>query len=182
MGYCERQAAGRKRRSGSTVDTPFYPAPAQRRLLIVSATSKPATGARGRQRARLLPIVMGTRGYTLLELLISMAILLTVTGAVFEQINQMQKKSGAEAMKLDLNQAAREFLDQTVRDLHMSGYPAASMYSNPQDTSRVAQGLVSVSPTQILFEGDVNNDGTFYSVNIQYLANDPNNSSNPKIG
>src|ERR1051326_8043087 len=93
MGYRERQAAGRKRRSGSTVDTPFYPAPAQRRLLIVSANSKPATGARGRQRARLLPIGMGTRGYTLLELLISMAILLTVTGAVFEQINQMQKKT-----------------------------------------------------------------------------------------
>ena len=26
-------------------------------------------------------------------------------------------------MKLDMNQQAREFLDQTVRDLHMAGYP-----------------------------------------------------------
>ncbi len=143
------------------------------------ANSKPVTRARECQRARLSPVGIAARGYTLLELLISLAILLTVTGAIFEQINQMQKKSGAEAMKLDLNQAAREFIDQTVRDLHMSGYPGASMYSNPQDTSRVAQGLVSVSPTQILFEGDVNNDGTVYSVNIQYLATDPNNPSNP---
>ena len=71
------------------------------------ANSKPATGARGRQRARLSPIGIGTRGFTLLELLISLAILVTVTGAVFEQINQMQKKSGAEAMKLDPNLGGR---------------------------------------------------------------------------
>lgn len=120
-----------------------------------------------------------SRGFTLLELLISMAILLTLAGAVFEQINQMQKKSGAESMKVDMTQSARDFVDQTVRDLHMSGYPSQSMFSNPQDPSRVAQGLVSVSPTQILFEGDVNNDGLVYSVNIQYLASDPNNPGNP---
>ena len=125
------------------------------------------------------PVHANSRGYTLLELLISLVILLTVTGALFEQINQMQKKSSSEAMKLDMNGAARDFLDQTVRDLHMSGYPGASMYSNPQDLSRVAVGLVSISPTQIVFEGDVNNDGTVYSVNIQYLASDPNNPGNP---
>jgi len=119
-----------------------------------------------------------SRGFTLLELLISMAILLTLVGAVFEQINQMQKKSGAESMKVDMTQSARDFVDQTVRDLHMSGYPSQSMFSNPQDPSRVAQGLVSVSPTQILFEGDVNNDGQVYSVNIQFLARDPNNPGN----
>jgi prepilin-type N-terminal cleavage/methylation domain-containing protein len=126
------------------------------------------------------PVAARVKGYTLVELLISMFILLTVAGAVFEQIDQMQKKSNAEAMKLDMTQAARDFLDQTVRDLHMSGYPGAPMYSNPQqDASRVAQGLVSVSPTQILFEGDVNNDGLVYSVTIQYLSSDPNNPGNP---
>jgi prepilin-type N-terminal cleavage/methylation domain-containing protein len=126
------------------------------------------------------PVQRQAKGFTLLELLISMFVLLTVTGAIFEQINRMQRKSNAEALKLDQNQAARDFLDQTVRDLHMSGYPAPSMYSNPQqNTGRVAQGLVSVSPTQILFEGDVNNDGNVYSVTIQYLASDPNNAGNP---
>jgi prepilin-type N-terminal cleavage/methylation domain-containing protein len=124
-------------------------------------------------------VLSRSRGYTLVELLISMFILLTVAGAVFEQINQMQKKSNAEAMNLDMSQAARDFLDQTVRDLHMSGYPSASMYSNPQDPLRQAAGLVSVSPTQVMFEGDVNNDGAVYSVNIQYLASDPANPANP---
>jgi len=122
------------------------------------------------------------RGYTLLELLIVLVVLATVTGAVFEQINAMQKKAGSEAMKLDMNQQAREFLDQTVRDLHMAGYPGASMYSNPLlHPSQVAAGLVRVSPTEILLEGDVNNDGNVYSVDIAYVANDPNDLTCPCI-
>jgi prepilin-type N-terminal cleavage/methylation domain-containing protein len=123
-----------------------------------------------------------SRGYTLLELLISLAILATVTGAVFEHINAMQKKASSAAMKLDMNQQAREFLDQTVRDLHMAGYPGASMYSNPLlHPSQVAAGLVRVSPTEILLEGDVNNDGNVYSVDIAYVANDPNDPNCPCI-
>lgn len=122
------------------------------------------------------------RGFTLAEVMVSLFILTVVSGAVFEQINRMQKKSSSEAMKLDMNQQARDFLDQTVRDLHMAGYPSASMYSNPTlDTSKVASGLVSVSPTQVLMEGDVNNDGTVYSVKIWYVANDPNDSNCPCI-
>src|SRR5260221_11877532 len=121
-------------------------------------------------------------GFTRLELLISMLILVTVTGAVFEQINQMQKKSSSEAMKRDLSQEAREFVDQTVRDLHMAGYPSASMYSDAlADTSKVAAGLVSVSPTQILMEGDVNGDGYVSSVNIYYVANDADDLGCPCI-
>jgi len=121
-------------------------------------------------------------GFTLLELLISLLVLAIVTGAVFEQINLMQKRSSSEAMKLDLNQQAREFLDQTVRDLHMAGYPGPTMYSNPlASPSKVAAGLVSVSPTQILLEGDVNNDGSVYSVNISYVANDPNDPACPCV-
>jgi prepilin-type N-terminal cleavage/methylation domain-containing protein len=122
------------------------------------------------------------QGFTLVELLVSLLILTVVAGAVFEQINQMQKKSSSEAIKLDMNQAAREFVDQTVRDLHMSGYPGPSMYTNPQGNSAmVAVGLVSVSPTQIIFEGDVNNDGNVDNVNIQYVANDPADPNCPCI-
>jgi type II secretory pathway pseudopilin PulG len=121
-------------------------------------------------------------GFTLVEVLVSMLVLVTVTAAVFDQINQMQKKSASEAMKLDLNQEAREFVDQTVRDLHMAGYPGANMYSDPlADTSKVAAGLVSVSPTQILMEGDINGDGYVSSVNIYYVDGDANDPTCPCI-
>lgn len=131
---------------------------------------------------KTLPSQKDARGFTLAEILISLLILMMVTGAVFSQINQMQKKSNTEAIKVDLSQEAREFIDQTVRDLHMAGYPSAAMYSNAQaEPTKVAVGLVSVSPTQILLEGDVNNDGTVYSVNIFYVPNGPNDPSCPCI-
>lgn len=124
----------------------------------------------------------GTRGFTLLEMLISLLVLAVVSGAVFAQINRMQQRSNSEAIKVDISQQAREFLDETVRDLHMAGYPNASMYSNPAAyPSKVAVGLVSVSPTQILLEGDVNNDGNVYSVKIWYVAADPNDPNCPCI-
>jgi prepilin-type N-terminal cleavage/methylation domain-containing protein len=122
------------------------------------------------------------RGFSLLEMLISLLLLAVVSGAVFEQINRMQQRSSSEAIKVDMSQQAREFLDQTVRDLHMAGYPNASMYSNPTTyPSMVAAGLVSVSSTQILLEGDVNNDGNVYSVKIWYVANDLNDPNCPCI-
>ena len=135
----------------------------------------------------------GQRGFSLLEMLISMAILVLVISLAFDQIMQLQKKTATESSRVDMSQSAREFIDQTVRDLHLAGYPNASMFSTTSPTAvndaRVAAGLVSVSPTQLVFEGDVNNDGQVYSVNISYLgalAGDPNcpcirRSAIPKI-
>ena len=123
-----------------------------------------------------------TAGFTLIEMLISLAILVTVTGAVFEQINSMQKKSASEAVNVDLTQQSRDFINQTVRDLHMAGYPGPGMYSNAVvRPSLVASGLVRVSSTEILMEGDVNNDGTVQSVDIVYVGSDPNDPNCPCI-
>jgi len=124
----------------------------------------------------------GTAGFTLIEMLISLAILVTVTGAIFEQINSMQKKSASETVNVDLTQQSRDFVKQTVSDLHMAGYPGPGMYSNPVvRSSLVANGLIRVSPTEILMEGDVNNDGTVESVDIAYVASDPNDPNCPCI-
>ena len=123
-----------------------------------------------------------TAGFTLIEMLISLAILVTVTGAVFQQINSMQKKAASEAVNVDLTQQSREFINQTVRDLHMAGFPGPGMYSSPvARQSLVANGLVRVSPTEILMEGDVNNDGAVESVDIVYVASDPNDPNCPCI-
>jgi prepilin-type N-terminal cleavage/methylation domain-containing protein len=124
-----------------------------------------------------------TAGFTLIEMLISLAILVTVTGVVFEQIKVMQSKANSEAVNVDLNQQSRDFLDQTVRDLHAAGYPSPRMYSagTLARPSMVANGLVRVSPTEILLEGDVNTDGNIYSVDIVYVASDPNDPNCPCV-
>ena len=123
------------------------------------------------------------RGFTLMEALIGMFILTLITGAIFSQLNQVQKASASEATKLDLTQQAREFADQIVRDLHMTGYPRPDMYSPalPLSSPLVAAGLVRVSPTEILLEGDVETSGTVDSVDIQYVAADPNDPNCPCI-
>jgi prepilin-type N-terminal cleavage/methylation domain-containing protein len=121
----------------------------------------------------------GQRGFSLLEMLISMAILVLVISLAFDQIMQLQKKAAAESSRVDMSQQAREFIDQTVRDLHFAGYPNASMFAAASTVNDpwVAAGIVSVSPTHLVMEGDVNNDGQVYSVNISYMnaaAGDPN--------
>jgi prepilin-type N-terminal cleavage/methylation domain-containing protein len=123
------------------------------------------------------------RGFSLLEMMISLAVLLIVTGAVFEQIITMQRKSVAEEVKVDTAEQAREFVDQMVRDLHMAGYPKAAIYSASLDNTSplVAAGLVSVSPTQIILEGDVDSNGQVESVNVSYVANSPGDPNCPCI-
>lgn len=119
-------------------------------------------------------------GFSLLEMVISLAILLIVTAAIFNQIILMQRKAVSESSKVDLLQQSREFVDQTVRDLHMAGYPNSHMYSPlVSDLSRMAVGLVSVSPNQILMEGDVNGDGNVESLTLSYVAADPNDPNCP---
>lgn len=124
-----------------------------------------------------------TAGFSLAEAMVGIFVLLVLMGAIFSQINQVTEASSSEAMKLDLTQQAREFVDQTVRDLHMAGYPRANMYSPALDVTSplVAAGLVRVSPTDILLEGDVQTSGTVSSVEIQYLAQDPADPQCPCI-
>jgi type II secretory pathway pseudopilin PulG len=138
-----------------------------------------STGTAGQAKATQRAL----RGFSLLELVFSVALLLIVTGAIFDQIIAMQRKSAAESMKVDSSQEAREFVDQMVRDIHMAGYPSASMYAaNPDDTKPwVAAGLVKISPTQITLEGDVNNEGVVYSVTTAYVASDPGDANCPCI-
>ncbi len=111
-----------------------------------------------------------SRGFSLLELLVVVAILTLVVGAVFQQVNLVQKRYRTEEAKLDLGQEAREFLDQIVRDVRQTGFPGQRMFgatvlASPwQNDYRVAAGLVSFSHTDLWFEGDVDGDGQVESV------------------
>ena len=114
------------------------------------------------------------KGFSLIELVIVCAILTIVLGAVFNGIDLATQRSQAEQTKVDLTQEGREFIDEFERDLHQAGYPNCRMVSTagvanncPADNTSpavamnpaVAVGLVSVSNTQVVFEGDVDGDG-----------------------
>jgi prepilin-type N-terminal cleavage/methylation domain-containing protein len=107
------------------------------------------------------------RGFSLIELLASLAILSIVMGVVIDGVTTMQERNTVEVNKVDLTQQAREFMDQIVNDIHQAGYPGLNMFdpatvnsvctTTPADNN-VACGLINVTSTTLQFEGDV--DGT----------------------
>jgi prepilin-type N-terminal cleavage/methylation domain-containing protein len=120
------------------------------------------------------------RGFTMIELMVSVAILTVVVGVVLEGLTRLMQRNTVETTKVDLTQESREFMDQIVNDIHQSGYPSAVMFDPaslvPLPTStpinctlyaQVACGLVNVTPSSLQFEGDVDGTGTVSEIFIQ---------------
>jgi prepilin-type N-terminal cleavage/methylation domain-containing protein len=131
-------------------------------------------------------------GFTLIELMIVCAVLAIVLGAVFEGINTIIQRSQSEQVKVVFTQAGREFVDEFERDLHQAGYPNCRMVATagaatncPADSTQaavaenqgLAVGLVHVDNTKIVFEGDMDGDGTVE--NVEYKLVDANGTNPP---
>jgi prepilin-type N-terminal cleavage/methylation domain-containing protein len=127
-------------------------------------------------------------GFSLLELVIVCAILAIVLGSVFNGIDLAAQRSQAEQTKVGLTQEGREFVDEFERDLHQAGFPNcrsikapglgaapncpadySAANANVAAYSGVAVGLVSVSNTQVIFEGDVDGDGVVDTIQYRLL-------------
>jgi prepilin-type N-terminal cleavage/methylation domain-containing protein len=115
------------------------------------------------------------QGFTLIELMVSVAILTVVVGVVVDGLTRLMQRNTMETVKVDLTQESREFMDQIVNDIHQSGYPSLKMFDPATLTSatnctldvNVACGLVNVTPSSVQFEGDVDGSGTVSEVFIQ---------------
>jgi prepilin-type N-terminal cleavage/methylation domain-containing protein len=122
-------------------------------------------------------------GFSLIEVSISVFILVIVMAVVFRQINNVQRTTKTESMKLDLVQESREFVDQFARDIHMAEYPAPRIYQNygGLTDNKTASGLIYVSATDLIFEGDVYGDGNVYRVEYKYFPSDVNDANCPCV-
>jgi prepilin-type N-terminal cleavage/methylation domain-containing protein len=131
-------------------------------------------------------------GFTLLETMIVMAVLLIVMAAVFQQIGDAQARSATEQSRLDLFQEAREFLDQMTRDLKDTGYPNQRNYSNADVTSmdsgsglyqkdaNMSAGLLKVDANYMRFESlQPKQDGSGSEVHVIEYSIVPYSDSNP---
>jgi len=113
-------------------------------------------------------------GSTLIELMLVIAILSIVTGAILSQLGTASQRIGAEQVKVDNFDQARDFVDQFFRDINQIGYPNGHIVNNivtvpPANDARVAVGLVKITATSVWFEGDINGSGIVQSV--QYMIN-----------
>src|SRR5437762_4194246 len=120
-------------------------------------------------------------GFSLVETMIVLVVLLIVCAVVFRVINLSTERSVTEQIKLDMFQEAREFMDQMSRDLRLAGYPnhrnfAVAVLINPIiNDHRAAVGLVKVADAELWFEGDVDGTGT---VSVVHYYLDPSTANN----
>src|SRR5438093_12850768 len=126
-------------------------------------------------------------GFSMMELLIVLIIILVISGAIFQTINLTTQRSSAEQTRVDMFQEAREFMDQMSRDLRQAGYPNPRNMDTavftvltlmpPKPISydhHAAAGLVKVDTGDLWFEGDVDGTGTV-SVVRYHLDSDGTN-------
>ena len=123
-------------------------------------------------------------GFSLIELMLVIAILGIVIAAVFSQLSTAQQRLSTEETRLDDFQQARDFVDQFFRDINQIGTPNVRMFDTTQTTfspsltvqttntwanqyindNRFAMGLTEIGPQELHFEGSVNGDGTVQSI------------------
>lgn len=114
-------------------------------------------------------------GFSLMEVLIVLLILLTLTASIFQMINTSTQRSSTEQTKLDMFQEAREFMDQMSRDLRQAGYPSprnidpSLLTTNPlRNDKDAAAGLVKVATGDLWFESDVDGTGVVSVIKYHY--------------
>ena len=112
------------------------------------------------------------RGFSLVELVVTVAILTTVIAVVTDGISQIERKSASDVNKVGAAQETRQFMDQILRDLRQSGYPGPGLFDPTTLTAatttypkicqmniNVACGMISFSTSAIQFEGDIDGSG-----------------------
>lgn len=123
------------------------------------------------------------RGFSLMELMVAMAILLVIVGAVFQLLSQSQQRYVATTSAEEVTAMSRDALDQMIREIRLAGYPAPNSYPAGAITAANQQyvagqfvgGVPPVVGTPFLlgnnyalqFEADVTNDGIVEVIDYQ---------------
>jgi type II secretory pathway pseudopilin PulG len=109
-------------------------------------------------------------GFTLIETMVTLGVLVLVLGIVFSYIGRLQRVYKSEETKVDATQETRTVLDSMERELHQAGFPGHNMYGPNVlnlpvvNDVRNAVGIVKISPSDLWFEGDTDNDGRVESI------------------
>lgn len=136
------------------------------------------------------------RGFSLIELLVVVAMISLVLTGILTQIEQVQQRSIAEQGKVDDFQQARDFLDQIFQDTRQMGFPNLRNYDtslNPPTNActatatwttatingltsyandcRMAIGLVKLTATELDLQGDVDGSGRVSVVSYKINGN-----------
>ena len=87
------------------------------------------------------------RGFTILELMVAMAIFGIICAAMFALLQLSQQKYSSETQLSGSFQEARLGVDQIVRDINISGYPSLTLFSSPASVYNYAVNPVAWDPS-----------------------------------
>ena len=90
------------------------------------------------------------KGFTAVELLISLAILSMTLGSIYSLYMSFIRTCTKESVKIKLQQNVRSSLDMMIRDIRLAGL-------DPEGTSEF--GIIAVTPQSIKFTADRDMDG-----------------------
>lgn len=102
------------------------------------------------------------RGFSLLEMLVATGIFLVICAAMFQLLHLSQQKYSSETQLTAAYQDARLAMDQIVRDVNASGFPAVALFSvvPTSSPSSYANGPVAWSPNYPLTPCTVGSGGS----------------------
>ena len=105
-------------------------------------------------------------GFTLVELLIVLAIFGLLMGMIFSSLSESQNASAIARDESEMNQNLQDVFSLMTTEMRAIGFPPAGYYDQSflQDPGSpknlVAQGLVEATSTVLKFQGDINSDKT----------------------
>ena len=107
---------------------------------------------------------ISTDGFSLLELLIALAVFSFIVGGIFSNLTQSQTRYQFEQEVAEVQQTARNAADIMEREIKLAGFPIASYYDSSlnwtsANSERVAAGFITLGATNLVFEADLLEDG-----------------------
>jgi prepilin-type N-terminal cleavage/methylation domain-containing protein len=114
------------------------------------------------------------KGFSLLELMVSMVVMMVVAGGVFGALNYYQKTYQRTEISADMHDNLRSAIDLMTQEVGQAG-------SSPPGATLASLGvfpagiLATSTPTSLKIFGDINGDGTlvYIEYNCNYVTGGP---------
>ena len=103
------------------------------------------------------------KGFSLIELLVVLAVFTFIMGGLFAAVNKGQIRFAYEQDLMEAQQSARNAVDMMEREIRLAGFPKTSYYDGAlgysTNSNTIAKGFTTSNASDMIFEADINEDG-----------------------